>query len=88
MARDERGVTLLREHMGWARTYAIYWFVMCLALFGGAYAIAEVIELTPELRGPLFIMVGTVIIVNAIWQAAALMMIRLEEVVLPRRGPT
>jgi hypothetical protein len=85
MARDERGIASLREHMAWARTYAIYWLVVCLAVFGGAYAIAEVIGLAPELRTPLFIMVGTIIVVNTIWQAAALMMIRLQEVVLPRR---
>jgi hypothetical protein len=86
MARDERGLTQLREHMAWARTYGIYWLVMCLVVFGGAFAIADVIELAPEYRMPLFLMLGTIIVVNAVWQAAALTIIRLEEVVLPRSG--
>jgi hypothetical protein len=70
--------------MGWARTYAIYWLIMCLAVFGGAYAIAEMTNLSAELRSPLLIMLGTIIVVNAVWQAAGLAMVRLEEVVLPR----
>jgi hypothetical protein len=72
--------------MAWARTYGIYWLVMCLVVFGGAFAIADVIELAPEYRMPLFLMLGTIIVVNAVWQAAALTIIRLEEVVLPRSG--
>ena len=84
MARDERGLALLREHMTWARTYAIFWLVICLAVFGAAYAVADVIGLTTEFRIPLFLMIGTIIVVNAVWQAAGLMIIRLEEVVLPR----
>lgn len=86
MARDERGLAQLREHMAWARTYAVYWLVICLAVFGGAYAIADVIGLTVEMRMPLLFMIGTIIVVNAVWQAAALAIIRLEEVVLPRSG--
>jgi len=86
MARDDRGLTLLREHMAWARTYGIYWLAICLVIFGGAFAIADVIELAPEYRMPLFLMIWTIIVVNAVWQAAGLMIIRLEEVVLPRSG--
>ena len=84
MPTDARRLTILREHMGWARTYAIYWFVMCLIVFGAAYAIAETIEVSPEKLAPFLIMLGTIIIVNAVWQAAGLLIIRLEEVVLPR----
>jgi dihydroxyacid dehydratase/phosphogluconate dehydratase len=50
--QGERGRALLREHMGWARTYAVYWFMMCLLMFGVAYTVTEVIGLTAELRAP------------------------------------
>ena len=84
MPSDDRRLTDIREHMRWARTYALYWLVMCLVLFGGAYAIAEFTELAVELRVPLLLMVGTIIVVNAVWQAAGLTIIRLEQIVLPR----
>jgi hypothetical protein len=84
MPRDEQKLALLSEHMGWARTYAIYWLITCLAVFGGAYAIADMIDISPENRGPLLIMLGTIIIVSAVWQAAGLLVVRLEQVVLPR----
>jgi hypothetical protein len=87
MPANEQQVAIIREHMAWARTYAIYWLVMCLAVFGGAYAIAEMIEILPEHRAPLLIMLGTIIVVNAVWQAAGLLAVRLEQVVLPRVRP-
>ena len=87
MARDEQRLALLSEHLGWARTYGIYRLIMCLAVFGGAYAVAEMIELSPEHLVPLLIMLGTIIVVNAVWQAAGLLVVRLEQVVLPRARP-
>lgn len=86
MPEQDSRIAILREHVGWARTYAIFWFVLCLAVFAGAHFVADFIGLSPELRTPLFLMVGTIIVVNAIWQAAALSIVRLEEVVLPRMG--
>jgi hypothetical protein len=86
MARSERGIALLHEHMGWARTYAVYWFLMCLLIFGAAFAVGEVVGVSAESRAPMFFMIGTIIVVNAIWQAAGLLIVRLEEVVLPRSG--
>lgn len=79
-------VTIVREHIRWARTYAIFWFAMCVLIFGAADAMAEFFGLSAELRAPLFLMLGTIIVVNVVWQAAGLMIIRLEKVVLPRMG--
>lgn len=84
MQRDDPKLVILRDHLGWARTYAVYWFMACLLFFGAAYAVAEFIGLGPDQRVPLLIMVGTIIVVNAVWQAACLTIVRLEEVVLPR----
>lgn len=85
MSKEDE-IAVVRDHMGWARTYAIFWLVMCLVIFGAAHAIAEFIELSSELRAPLLLMLGTIIVVNVVWQAAGLMIIRLEKVVLPRVG--
>ena len=66
MPIEEQRLTIIRQRMGWARTYAIYWLVMFLAVFGGAYAIAEMIDISGEHRAPLLIMLGTIIVVNAV----------------------
>jgi hypothetical protein len=85
MSKEDE-IAIVRGHIGWARTYAIFWFVMCLLIFGAADALAEFIGITAELRAPMFLMLGTIIVVNVVWQAAGLMIIRLEKVVLPRIG--
>ena len=82
--RTENRNPVLHEHMTWARGIAIFWFLLCLAVFGGAYALAELFKLPSELRPLLLISVGTILIVNAIWQAAGLALVRIESVILPR----
>lgn len=84
MQRDDAKLAILRDHLAWARTYAVYWFLACLLFFGAAIAVAEFIGLSADQRVPLLIMIGTIIVVNAVWQAVCFMIIRLEEVVLPR----
>jgi hypothetical protein len=84
MSKEDEKVSIVREHIGWARTYAIFWFAMCLLIFGAADAMAEFIGLNAELRTPMFLMIGTIIIVTVVWQAMGLLIIRLEKVVLPR----
>jgi hypothetical protein len=59
-----------------------------MLIFGAADAIAEFTGLTAELRAPMFLMLGTIILVNVVWQAAGLLIVRLETVVLPRIGRT
>ena len=81
-------IALVREHIRWARNHAIFWLVICLAVFGAAQALTDFMGLSAEMRTPLFFMIGTIIIVNAIWQAAGFLLIRLEKIVLPRTGRT
>ena len=54
-------------------------------LFGGAYALAEIGEMSDANRTLMFVMLGTIIVTNAIWQAAGLALARLENLILPRR---
>jgi hypothetical protein len=84
MARESDRSNLAREHMSWAHRLATFWLVLCLGVFGGAYGLAEIGGLAPEGRPLLFIMLGTIIVTNAVWQAAALALARLESLILPR----
>ena len=73
-----------REHNSWARKFALFWLSLSLVLFGGAYALAEASEISNTNRILMFVMLGTIILTNAVWQAAGLALTRLENLILPR----
>jgi hypothetical protein len=87
MLSEPQRVANTREHMSWAHRFALFWLALSLAIFAGAYALAEIGELTEASRTLMFIMLGTIIITNVIWQAAGLVLARLENLILPRRKP-
>lgn len=59
--------------------------MLSLVLFGGAYALAENGDMSDANRTLMFVMLGTIVVTNAIWQAAWLALARLENLILPRR---
>jgi hypothetical protein len=77
-----------REHMSWSQKFALFWLALSLLLFGGAYALAEFGDMPEATRALMFIVLGTIIIINAIWQATGLALARLENLILPRRKPS
>lgn len=46
--------------------------MLSLVLFGGAYALAEIGDMSDANRTLMFVMLGTIVVTNAIWQAAGL----------------
>ena len=83
MIDETQRVAHTREHMSWAYQFSLLWLILALGIFGAAYAITEMGGVAQELRTVMFIMLGTIIIINAVWQAAALALARLENVILP-----
>jgi hypothetical protein len=86
MLRESQWVAHTREHLSWAYRFSLFWLLLSLAVFGAAFAVCEIGEVPSEARELTFIMLGTIIVTNAIWQAAALALARLENVILPRAG--
>jgi hypothetical protein len=86
MPLDPGNVAVLREHMQWAYRFAIFWDVLALAVFGGGYALATIMELNGENRTVMAVMLGTLLILNAMWQAAGLLLSRFHTVVLRGTG--
>ena len=82
MPLDPNQVAVIREHMQWAYRFAIFWDVLALAVFGGGYALAAMMELNGENRAIMAVMLGTLLILNAMWQAAGLLLARFQTVVL------
>lgn len=56
----------------------IYLACVGLVLFGGAYALAEIGDMSESSPTVMFVMLGAIIVTNAIWQAAGLALTRLE----------
>jgi hypothetical protein len=71
--------------MSWSHRFALFWLALSLVIFGGAYLLAEVSEMSETNRTLMFVMLGTIVVTNVIWQAAGLALARLENVILPRR---
>jgi membrane-associated phospholipid phosphatase len=74
--------------MSWSHKFAIFWLALSLLIFGAAYLLAEFGEMPEAGRTLMFIMLGTIIVTNAIWQAVGLALARLENLILPRRKPS
>jgi hypothetical protein len=81
---ETRDTGILREHLRWAQGYVIFWMILTFAIFGAAYGMIQMFELSNELMTVAFIVLGTVLVINAIWQAAGLALARLERTILPR----
>ena len=75
-----------REHISWTYRFALFWFALSLVIFGGAYAVAEIGEMPEASRTLMFVMLGTILVINAVWQAAGLALARIENSILPRRN--
>jgi membrane-anchored protein YejM (alkaline phosphatase superfamily) len=73
-----------REHMSWSHRFALFWLALSLVIFGGAYLLAEASEMSETNRTLMFVMLGTIVVTNAVWQAAGLALARLENLILPR----
>lgn len=86
MPLDANQIAVIREHMQWAYRFAIFWDVLALAVFGGGYALATMMELNGENRAVMAVMLGTLLILNAMWQAAGLLLARFQTVVLRGAG--
>jgi hypothetical protein len=85
---EPQRVANTREHMSWSHKFAIFWLALSLLIFGAAYLLAEFGEMPEAGRTLMFIMLGTIIVTNAIWQAVGLALARLENLILPRRKPS
>ncbi len=85
MLSETKRVANMREHISWSHKLALFWLALSLVFFGGACALAEVTEMFSANRTLMFIMLGTIIITNAIWQAAGLALARIENLILPRQ---
>jgi hypothetical protein len=61
-----------REHLTWFYRFALFWLVLSFVIFGGAYVLAELQEMSEATRTLMSLMIDTIIVTSAVWQAMAL----------------
>jgi len=71
MFSESTRVANTREHISWSHRF-------------GAYALADISDISGSSRTLLFVMLSAIVVASAIWHAAGLTLARLENVILPR----
>jgi hypothetical protein len=84
MLTEAQRVAVMREHLSWCYRFAMFWFVLALVVFGAAYLLADAAQLSDSNRTLMFVMLATIIVTSAVWQAIGLALARLENFILPR----
>ena len=84
MLSEAQRVANTREHLTWSYRFALFWLVVSLAIFGGAYALAGLEDMSEASRTLMFVMLGTIIVTSTVWQAVGFTLARLENFVIPR----
>jgi hypothetical protein len=84
MRTEAQRFAVTREHLSWCYGFALFWFIFIIVIFGAGFLLADALQLSDSSRTLAFIMLGTIVVTNAIWQAAGFALARLENLVLPR----
>ena len=69
---------ILRETSEWAGRYAIYWLLFTISIFIGAHLLFEYLGADANTRILAFILLATLVLVNAVWHAAGAVAARIE----------
>jgi uncharacterized membrane protein YhaH (DUF805 family) len=75
---EERTREVLKRHKKWADGMALIWLIITIGVFSGAYFLMEQMGVSEYQRMEALIMLGAVILVISIWQAAGLVIARIE----------
>lgn len=75
---SQKDMTILREHWEWGGSYAFLWIVVTIAIFIGAHFLFDYLNVDDRTRVLAFILLSTLILINAIWRAAGALAARLE----------
>ncbi|HWW35286.1 MAG TPA: hypothetical protein VNZ23_08605 [Xanthobacteraceae bacterium] len=78
MLTEAQRIANTREHLLWAYRVAIFWAVFAILIFGSAYLLADVEQMSEASRTFMFSTLGTIIVTSAVWQAIGFALARLE----------
>jgi hypothetical protein len=84
MPAQQPDPAILRAHLDWARRHALFWLVLSLGVFAAAFWLFAQVEVPDGDRTAALVVLSTLILLNALWQAAALTLARLESLIPAR----
>jgi hypothetical protein len=85
MPANERFLTVLKIHKAWADRFSIFSIVLVVGLMVTAAALAEMAKADAATQTGMMIIMGTIVIVVCIWQAAGMVAARIHELILEQR---
>jgi hypothetical protein len=78
-------IRILRTHWEWGGRHALLWIIATILIFGGMYVLLDLLAVDERVRVPLWILLGTLSVINAIWRAMGALATHLELLDLGRR---
>jgi len=78
MDPDARRVALIKIHKKWADGLTLIWMIIVFLLFAAVYYLFDQAGLPATERDGAFILLGTIIVVAAVWQAVGLGLARVH----------
>ncbi len=78
MRLESQGTRILRLHKRWADGWTLLWQGFVLMLFGGMYFLLGQVGLAPVDRAAPLVLLGVMVLVAAVWQAAGLAVARIH----------
>ena len=78
MALEEREIAIIRKNKRWADGYSIIWNVLAFTVLAGTYGLLTMLDASDTDRVCLMIVAATLVLVNAVWQAAGMALAAME----------
>jgi hypothetical protein len=69
---------ILRTHWEWAGRHALLWIIATIIIFGGMYVLLDLLAVDERVRVPVWILLGTLSVINAVWRAVGALAAHLE----------
>jgi hypothetical protein len=85
LSQDE--IAILRKHKKWADGYSVIWLIISFGVLAGNYWLLTMLEASEADRVAMMIVVATLVLVSAIWQAAGMSLARMERILQHPASP-
>ena len=83
MSLNEREIAIIRKHKRWANGYSVIWTVLALAVLAGNYGLLTMLDASDTERVCMMLVAATLVLVNAVWQAAGMALAAMERALRP-----
>jgi hypothetical protein len=75
---SEAKIQIIRLHKTWADRYMVFWQVLTLLVFFGAYLVLSESNAEPAASTGALVLLATIVLIAAIWQAVGLAVARVH----------